>query len=571
MKIKHTKIFIIFIIFILPIFIYINTTQNGFVLDDEYVILQNPVIRSVDLEKIFTSNYVPIYDPTYAPGYRPITTLTFSINYLFGELRPTGYHLVNIIIHAINSILAFLIALKLFKEKLFPAFGVALIFALHPVQTDVVAAVVGRADMLAFAFLFIGFFIHIKYEDYRNRFSMLFYFLALLCKESVILFPGVIVFYDFTFRQRKFNLLLRQNGLYYMEFALVALLYTTIRMGAVGLVPAKINFLDNPVGTESFGVRLLNFPILYYNYLKLLFFPVNLSPDYSYNQIPVIKTFFNFKLICSWFIVLTTLFIWIKSKKTHPLFFFGLSFFLISLFLYLQILFPIGSTIAERFLYLPIFGWALMFIYLFHFWINITLKPKIPIIILILIMIGLGVRTYHRNQDWANNESLYVSSLRKAPNNSKLMYNIGVISAENNQFEKAKSFYREALEINPFYENAYNNLGAVYLRTAEYDSAIIYFRKAINISNFPKPVYYDNLAFAYTQKKEYKNAAEAYKYLIRANHKVADNYFNLGLTYYFRRKYKKAIEVWSKILEIEPGYIQAKEYILKAQDKLKMY
>ena len=261
----------VLIIAVLTFIVFANTLKNDFVFDDRYVIIKNPVIQKLDLREIFTSNYVPTTDTSIAPGYRPITTLTFAIDYQIAKLTPLFYHLINILIHSFNAILAFLIALKILNNKISAIFA-SLVFALHPVQTEAVDAVVGRADLLSVGFAFIAFLIHIKYENYKNRFSLIFYFLSLFCKETSILLPGVIVFYDFAFRHKKIKALLKSNGLYYIEYALTALLFTVIRMPIVGLFSAGIPFLDNPIASESFGIRLLNFPIMYLNYLQLLFF-----------------------------------------------------------------------------------------------------------------------------------------------------------------------------------------------------------------------------------------------------------------------------------------------------------
>jgi 4-amino-4-deoxy-L-arabinose transferase-like glycosyltransferase len=133
--------------------------------------------------------------------YRPIVILSYALNYKLGGLRPFGYHLANIFLHALNSVLVYLLAHLIFERKR-PALFSALLFAIHPVHTEAVTGVVGRAELLAFLFSLSSLLMYITSKERKGYvLSLAFFLLALFSKENALILPFVLMLYDLTFRR----------------------------------------------------------------------------------------------------------------------------------------------------------------------------------------------------------------------------------------------------------------------------------------------------------------------------------------------------------------------------------
>ena len=159
---NNTKnnIFIITLIIILTALSYINTLHNSFVYDDNTYVVENRQIRSIsNIPKAFISSYPP--DAKEQGLYRPLVTISYIFDYAVWGLNPKGFHLTNLILHILTSIIIYLLALEILKKS-WPSLIAALIFALHPVHTEAVTWVVGRAEVMAGLFYFLSFLLYIK-------------------------------------------------------------------------------------------------------------------------------------------------------------------------------------------------------------------------------------------------------------------------------------------------------------------------------------------------------------------------------------------------------------------------
>ena len=208
---NNTKknIIIITLIIILTALSYINTLNNSFVYDDNTYVVENRQIRSVsNIPKAFISSYPP--DSKGQGLYRPLVTVSYIIDYALWGLNPKGFHLANIIFHILTSIIVYLLALEIIKTQ-WPSAVVGIVFALHPVHTEAVTWVVGRAEVMAGLFYFLAFLFYIKAVNlpfFKNRqfiFSNIFYFLALLSKEIAITLPILLFVYDYFFVHELFQ------------------------------------------------------------------------------------------------------------------------------------------------------------------------------------------------------------------------------------------------------------------------------------------------------------------------------------------------------------------------------
>src|SRR5437868_432836 len=140
---------------------YVNALRNEFVLDDIAIVVENPLIRDVsNIGQIFTTNYWRTggVDGSIIDSglYRPLTVFSYAVDYSLWKLNPAGYHLVNVALHAITSVLVFFLALDVLASPM-AATVAAAIFAVHPIHTEAVTSIVGRAELLAALFFIAAF------------------------------------------------------------------------------------------------------------------------------------------------------------------------------------------------------------------------------------------------------------------------------------------------------------------------------------------------------------------------------------------------------------------------------
>ena len=359
-----------------------NTLRNtGFALDNKFILLEDPRLREANrtnLRLIFHEDY---WWPKAVSGlYRPLTTLSYMFNYavLGNGTNSTGYHWFNFFLHWLNAVLVYFMALVL-MEKLWPALFTAALFATHPIVTESVSNIIGRADLFATAAIVGGLLCYAK-STTMNGWRKVPWLAALMvvttvgefCKESAVVVLGVMALYDFTYRmQRRHPNWFANLIANFWEFTIkgyVAMIPPFAGLWYVrSLVfekmrPPELPFVDNPlVGWDFWTARMAAIKVIG-KYLWLLLWPQTLSCDYSYNQIPMVNWHFStwedLKALVALISVITVILVTIRNHhRNKPLFFFILFFF--GTFLPTSnLIVIIGSIMAERFMYLPSIGFA---------------------------------------------------------------------------------------------------------------------------------------------------------------------------------------------------------------------
>ena len=242
------------LIIILGFAVYANSLQGEFIWDDQNLIPKNTHLTRIEgLTKIFN-------DQLYAGSgeqsnfYRPLQELSYFFDYRIWRLNPFGYHLTNILIHLANAILVYMFVVMLSKSN--PAGLVtALLFVVHPIHTQAVTYIAGRADLLSFMFVLLSFVF--------SSFAVIFYLLALLAKESAIIFPIVFFVYLAMFKDKKQKAKLP-------AILIISLLYILLRFTLI-----KFDLSTTDMSTVPIYTRLLTSLKAFGQYLVLLFYPLH--------------------------------------------------------------------------------------------------------------------------------------------------------------------------------------------------------------------------------------------------------------------------------------------------------
>ena len=400
---------------------YSSSFRAGLIFDNAVIILKDARLRAFsgeNLRLIFTKEYW--YPNVIGNGlYRPLTTLSYLFNYsLLGDgSNPLGYHLVNYAIHAVNASLVFLLALTLFGETL-PALAVATIWAVHPVTTESVTNVVGRADLLS-AFGILAALLCLTRAHAVSGLRRAAWLAAaglasavgVFSKENAIIVIGAAFLLDLALR-RKTAWRTRVAG--YAAVALACLVFIAARAAVIAQSPPMhIPFTDNPIVDAGFLPGRLTAIKVIGKQLALLAWPVALSADYSYNAIPL-SNGLDAGVVAALVALIAAGALAAYSFRRDRRLFFLILFALGALLPTSNLLFPIGTIMAERFLYLPALGFAGCLVAA-----ALALRPHVRAArlhaglgVVILLLAG---RTFARNFDWYTEDALFKSAEAAQP------------------------------------------------------------------------------------------------------------------------------------------------------------
>ena len=395
---------------------YANSFGLGLAQDSKVIVTQDARLQAVtadNLKLILTKNY---WWPKAGDGlYRPVTTLSLLFNYsvLGNGPNAAGYHVVNFLLHAINVWLLYELALLMFRRA-GPAFFAAALWAVHPIGTEAVTSIVGRADLLAAMSVLGGLLLYIRN---RSRWAPAALF-AIACagvfaKENAAVLLGLMLLWDLSFGQRP------RWPTYWQSYAAVAaslLVLIVVRHAVLGgEAPSQPVYVDNPLnGADFWTARWTAIKVVGLD-LWLVVFPLSLTCDRSFDQISL-SSLSDVWAWVSLFVVLAILAVVVVRYRKDRMAFWCAGFFGIALLPTSNLIFPIGATVAERFLYLPSVAFAVVTAALFY-----RLKNEQYVKAALIALIALfTVRTLARNPAWNDDISLASADLPTSPRSFRL-------------------------------------------------------------------------------------------------------------------------------------------------------
>ncbi|MDP8248491.1 MAG: tetratricopeptide repeat protein [Candidatus Tritonobacter lacicola] len=571
MKSKRRQIIIpILIILFLSLLIYSNTLLNGFTYDDTREIVNNSLIQEFDWGE-FVSAFFPGAAGPDPPG-RAVPLFTFAVNYGIGGLNPAGYHLVNVVLHALISLLIYAVGRELFPDRQRLSFLVAALFACHPVHADVVAAAVGRSELISSFCFLLALLIYLrKTASELSRRTTVFWWtipiviVGVLSKATAATLPLIVIAFDlyrFTLRRgesfshglRVFTYRLKKFYLAYI----IAVLFTLALYA--GIMPAEEDLGANFLVFLPFGERIIACLGILTRYIAILIWPFKLSADYSFAQLSYqpqwIQDLWTAGGIVSCVGWGTVALVSLRRKGRYFLavFIFAVNYAIIS-----NIILVINVSMAERLVYMASWGFCLALGFLLDGmldrWRDGLARTAIWLII-VSILGAYSVRTWTRNRDWKDNFTLFSAAYAVNPMGARVNYNLGLENADRGNIDRAVFHYENAVRIIPWNPLYRVNLGEAYARIGEVDKAIEEFQAVVLL----EPEHsggFINLGGAYKTKGMADQAIES---LMIAREIDPDNwriYFNLGDAYLVKREYDEAARSYERLLELNPDHWQA--------------
>jgi hypothetical protein len=395
---------------------YSNSFQGGFALDSNQLILHDPRIHEAT-----SRNLGLIFDRTYwwpygeSGLYRPLTTLSYLFNFaLFGNGEsPFGYHAVNFLLHCGNVLLVYALALRLLGGR-GRAFAAAALWSVHPVLTESVSYIVGRPELLAGIGVLGGLQLYLLSTETTGMRrwaalggAALATAIGVFSKESAVTVAGVIALYELTWWKQRRQIRGRIAGCAAVAAPIAAMLLVRARVLAAS-PQARFPFIDNPLVHAGFVEGRLTALALMARYLWRLLCPITLSADYSWAQIPVFQGALSDWISLLAVAAVTGAVVW--AWRTNRTQFFLAGFAAVTFLPGSNLLFPIGTIMAERFLYLP----AIAFCAFVVLWFR-RAGPAV----LCLLVTTYAARTWVRNVDWSDDLHMAQATVQTSPNSFK--------------------------------------------------------------------------------------------------------------------------------------------------------
>ena len=480
---------------------------------------------------------------------------------------PAGPHLTNVILHAANAVLLFLL-LKRLTSTLWPSAFVAALFAIHPLHVESVAWVSERKDVLSGLFFMLTLLMYARYAQKRSRaesresraqavppldprpwnldycLALLFFALGLMSKPMLVTLPFVLLLLDYWPLER--------FTIHDLRFTIQRLAWEKIPFfvlstaSCVATVLAQLEAIK-PTIVLPLTIRLANALLSYVTYLVQTVWPANLAVFYPYRfDIPTWQTAGAGVLVFS--VTLLAL----RTARRFPYFTTGWLWYLGMLVPVIGLVQVGGQAHADRYTYLPQIGLYLVIVWMIRDWPAgwRWRRPALGMaafsVVAVLMVCSLKQTAY-----WQNDESLWTHALACTSGNYTAHNNLGYVLVAQGRPAEAIKHYEEALVINPNYSEVINNLGTALLNQGRLDEAAKYYHRAIEIyPGFAEA--YNNLGILLTKQGQNAEAIEQYRKAIELNPNRAEFYNNLGNLLTKQGRTDEAFRQFQKALEVAP-------------------
>jgi tetratricopeptide (TPR) repeat protein len=573
-----------FVCFLFAFLLYSNTFTHSYVYDDFSVLSENWVVKEgvSGIPLILQNSYRYGINRLDDNLYRPLSQLMFAIEWELSPNNPHLNHWLNVLLYGMACMLLYFV-LKQYLDRvntLIPLLT-ALVFICHPVHTEVVANIKSRDEIMSFFFLMITLLLIHQWFTKKKLLGLamgtICFFLSLMSKEGVItmIFVFPVIGYFFTKATPKTILTCS------IILTLPVLAYMAIRYQVLSknTLPYTLQVADNfLIAAPDFITKFATTMMLLGKYLMLFLFPYELVSDYSYRQISFI-TPANIAFLVSFVIYGAMLIYTVLRFKKKGLLVFGLFFFLITISIYSNTIFLIGSAFAERFLFLPSVGLCIALVVgVFRIFKIETESSQVKSgdfilshwkssLFFIIILILFSVRTTIRAAEWKDNSTLFSNDIMRSPESAHMCLSYGFVLRDKARAEvdpgsrdslnkSAIQYFNKTLAIFPLYGAAHEQLGLLWYALNDPDKALNHYEKAISINPYNAETWC-NMGSIYVDRADYSKAIEIYQKSISLDVRFADSYLNLGSVFGKMGRYEEALENFRKCIEYNSQKIEA--------------
>jgi tetratricopeptide (TPR) repeat protein len=443
------------------------------------------------------------------------------------------------------------------------AFVVAVLFLVHPCQTQAITYISQRFESMATVFYLSTIYCYLQARLSLSRPHQIFLFicsagfalLGIFTKEVAATIPAMIMAVEWIILKRwSLNLKKTLSWLNYLQLFILGIGFVCLFMKIVGTDFDSIYFrfsassLSHEGDIVTGGKYVLTQMRVFLTFMRLLILPINQNLDYDY---PLSTGLFDPPLtLLGMGLIALMVFLIFRLRRKWPLIAFGLAWILITFSINTA---PRIQVIFEHKLYLISFGFFLAAVCALS---TIIKDRRILFALLMVLITALSWAGYKRNQVWENQLTMWSDVVQKSPHKARAYNGLGVAYESQGYLVDALSSFNQAIEINPFYEHAYNGRGNVYTKQGRFIQALSDYRKALEIDPGYADVYY-NLGILYDKQGNFAQALFDYDLAIKKRSNYPEAYYNRGNTYRNINNFSQALSDYNKALEQDPDYEKA--------------
>src|SRR3989339_69162 len=543
------RISLIIAICLVAVISYSNSFNGPFHFDDLPFIVENQTIRDIGDIGAIWKGVLPQHS-------RFVAFYTFALNYHFNKLDVFGYHVTNLVIHIISSLLVWwFVALlidspgindeRIVKNKHNISFFTALLFVCHPVQTQAVVYISQRFASLSTMFYLLALCMYLYGRSFRSRGKIVWFvgsglaaLLSMFTKEIAITIPIMLLVIEIILLNPQMSikghlLSMKRNNRW---------IYCLLIFSFLLIIPQQFDF---SIKSQLFSEKISNshngdvitfaryfvtqFRVVM-TFIRLLFIPVNQNVDYDFALSKSIfepAAFFSFLA----FIMLFGFGIFYRYKDR--LVSFGIFWVIVT---FLPNFIPRSDVIFEHKLYLISVGFCIVIVTMLFRSIK---EPRNAIAILCILTIVYSKLTYQRNIVWGSELSLWEDIAKKSPKKWRVHYNLGSEYSILQKNEMALLSFNESLRLNPVNADSYNNRGNIYARTGMYEQALRNYNKAIELDSKNAKAY-NNRGSIYRLEGQLDKALSDYNKAVELDENYSFAYFNRSMLFSIKGDYRNA-------------------------------
>jgi len=539
--------------------------------DDDYV-YENPHV----LNGLTADGVIWAFTTNRSAHWHPLTWLSLMLDCQLFGLGPGRIHLINLLLHIVNTLLLFTV-LKKMTGSLWPSAFVAAAFALHPMHVESVAWIAERKDVLSTFFLLLTLAAYVSYVSrpsvFRYIAALATFALGLMAKPMLVTLPFVLLLLDYWPLNRLMPQTIAASGRQQRKSApaadenptLYRIIIEKVPFFALSVISSVITFLVMRSGGTvanidivSLNNRIANTFLSYAEYMGKMVWPQNLAVFYPLKAEGSIP--FWHVAMCALLLLGISVFV-VRLGRNQRYLPFGWFWFVGTLIPVIGIVQVGSQAYADRYTYIPYIGLFIMLTWypqqLLSKWLSAPPQRKIALgIAAAMVLTVMGIGTYRQVGYWKDSFTLFTHAVEVTPNNWLAYNNLGAEYDDLGRYRDAIEFFKQAIRIKPDYAEAHNNLGFAYGKLGRWQDAVEAHKRAIRI-NPDLAKAHCNLGNAYGNLGRYQESIEAYKQAIRINPGFAEAHYNLGGTYGKLGRYQDAVEAYKQAIRIKPDLAEA--------------
>ena len=564
MKDSRRTILIGVVLVIAILAVFGQTITHEFVSFDDYsYVVENHYVRA----GLTREGFIWAFKSGFHRHWHPLTWLSHMADCELFGLKPWGHHLVSLLFHTANTLLLFLIFLKMTRACYASAFMAAL-FAVHPFHVETVAWVADRKDLLVTFFWFLTIWTYVRYCEKPDtaRFTLVFLFMALgvLCKSSIMTLPFTLLLLDYWPLSRlSWGQMEPENRQPIPKSSLSNIIVEKIPLfllAAGAIIAAYMTKDALSEGFEERGSLLPSLSTAPRALLSLTFYvvktiwPYHLATPYPKTQF---TPFAEWKVAAAIIILFAISAITLWQVRKRPYLIVGWLFFLGNILPVIRF-FKIGPvTMADRYTYVPLIGLFVMVVFYFKEQIegqrfSKNLVSALSTAVVLALMTGAFLQTRH----WKNSVSLFMHAIQVTQKNELAHNNLGIEYMRIENTQRAMEHFKKALAIRPNYPSALVNIGALFQQNNRLDVAKTFYFQALKTWPEYAQAHY-NLGWALEQEENFGQAEYHYRKAIKALPDYSHAHNNLGVLMARKGRFDEAVKYFQRALKIRPQDAQA--------------